>query len=208
MLKLKVCGMLDTQNIKELLNIKPDFMGFIFYEKSKRFVGNNLNRELLLSFPKSTKKVGVFVNAELNTIFEKVKEFELDFVQLHGEETPEYCENLQQKNINIIKAFSLDENFDFNQLINYKHCCDYFLFDTKGTEKGGNGITFNWQILENYTIAKPFFLAGGIDGNNLNSLIALSKKLEIYAVDINSKFEIEPGFKNIQKVKEFKNNLN
>jgi phosphoribosylanthranilate isomerase len=201
-MRLKICGMRDTENITHLLALQPDYMGFIFYEKSKRFVGEDLDEDLLKSFPMNTKKVGVFVNAQPAYILEKVRKYQLDFVQLHGEELPDFCKNLRLKGVNVIKAFSLDENFNFSQLNNFKPWCDYFLFDTKGEQKGGNGIAFNWEILNRYDNEKPFFLAGGIDLENADDAFSLSEKYKIHAIDVNSKFEIEPGLKDIEKLRE------
>ncbi len=201
-MRLKICGMRETENITHLLALQPDYMGFIFYEKSKRFVGEDLDEDLLKSFPMNTKKVGVFVNAHLSYILEKVRKYQLDFVQLHGEELPDFCKNLRLKGVNVIKAFSVDENFNFSQLNNFKPWCDYFLFDTKGEQKGGNGIAFNWEILNRYDNEKPFFLAGGIDLGNADEAFGLSEKYKIHAVDVNSKFEIEPALKDIEKLRE------
>ncbi|MFC0185277.1 phosphoribosylanthranilate isomerase [Pseudarcicella hirudinis] len=200
-MRVKVCGMRDSENIKELLEINPDYMGFIFYEKSKRFVGEELDEELLKSFPKRTKKVGVFVNSTPAYILEKVKKYALDFVQLHGEELPDFCRNLQFKGVNIIKAFSVDASFNFSKLHNYKPYCDFFLFDTKGESIGGTGLTFDWSILNKYDNEKPFFLAGGIDLANAHLAMEMPS-LRIHALDVNSKFETEPGLKDIEKIQE------
>ena len=200
-MRIKVCGMRDAHNIEQLLELQPDYMGFIFYEKSARNVADELDEVLLKSFPKTTKKVGVFVNASAITILEKVKKYQLDYVQLHGEELPNFCKDLQLKGINIIKAFSLDENFNFAQLNNYKPWCDFFLFDAKGQNKGGNGITFDWSILERYDNEKPIFLAGGIDLENAEEALNMTG-LKIHAIDINSRFELSPAMKDVEKVQE------
>lgn len=200
-MRLKVCGMRNSDNIKELLEIGPDYMGFIFYEKSSRFVGEELDEELLKSFPQSVKKVGVFVNATQAYILDKVKKYALDYVQLHGEEMPDFCRNLKFKGVNIIKAFSVDNQFNFGKLLNFKPYCDYFLFDTKGDLKGGNGITFDWSVLRRYDNDKPFFLAGGIDLDNATQARELAG-LKIHSLDVNSKFEIAPALKDIEKLSE------
>ena len=200
-MRIKVCGMRDAHNIEQLLELQPDYMGFIFYEKSARNVADELDEALLKSFPKTTKKVGVFVNASAITILEKVKKYQLDYVQLHGEELPNFCKDLQLKGINIIKAFSLDENFNFAQLNNYKPWCDFFLFDAKGQNRGGNGITFDWSILERYDNEKPIFLAGGIGLENAEEALNMTG-LKIHAIDINSRFELSPAMKDIEKVQE------
>lgn len=201
-MKIKVCGMRDAENISELVKLKPDFIGFIFYNKSKRFIADFPQ----VNFPKGIKKVGVFVNENTKTIIDKVKKHQLDFVQLHGHETPEYCSKLYHYKIKIIKAFSVDENFDFNSIESYKNYCKYFLFDTKGENFGGNGIKFNWEILQKYRGKIPFLLSGGISKNEVLEIQKI-KHPAFEGVDINSGFEIEPALKNIDDIKEFKNNL-
>ncbi|RLD65648.1 MAG: phosphoribosylanthranilate isomerase [Bacteroidetes bacterium] len=202
MYKLKVCGMKYPDNIRQLLKLKPDFIGFIFYKKSKRYVGHNLNIKKL-NIPESIKKVGVFVNAEVDEIKDKIKEYQLDLVQLHGDESPEICKELKQTGIKISKAFQVDENFDFSVLKPFFSVCDYYLFDTKTKLYGGSGKKFNWKILEKYNNQKPFFLSGGIDLEDVDEIDKL-KNLNIFAIDINSKFEISPGVKDIEKIKKFK----
>ena len=206
-MKVKVCGMRETNNIQALLAVQPDYIGFIFYEKSPRFVGDSLDENLLKSFPRSTKKVGVFVNATVDTILKNVKRYALDFVQLHGDETPDFCRSLKFKGVNIIKAFAVDETFNFNKLNNYKPVCDFFLFDAKGQNRGGNGTTFDWSVLNRYDNEKPFFLAGGISADHAKSLQNLTG-LKIHAIDINSQFEIAPALKDVEKINYFLQKLN
>lgn len=203
--KMKVCGMRDSDNIKELLRLQPDYMGFIFYEKSKRHAAL-LDAELLKEFPQNTKKVGVFVNACLSEVNEKVNEFELDYVQLHGDESVDYVGELFAVGIKVIKVFSVDESFDFKVLKPYKGLVEYFLFDTKGKERGGNGIAFDWEILKGYDQSVPFFLSGGIDNENIAGLLGL-KEMNIHAIDVNSKYEIEPGLKDLELLRELKNSI-
>jgi phosphoribosylanthranilate isomerase len=205
-MKLKVCGMRESTNISELLKLSPDFVGFIFFAKSKRDVADSLDAELLASFPDSTQKVGVFVNAELDFVKGKVEQFGLNLVQLHGDESPEYCFDLKSKGIKVMKVFSVAESFDFNQLEAYKPYVDFFLFDTKGKERGGNGVQFDWSILKGYDQEIPFFLSGGIDLENLEQLSEL-KGMNLHAIDVNSKFEIEPGLKDVGRLKELKERL-
>ena len=195
-LKIKVCGMRETENIKELILLKPDFIGFIFHEKSSR----NITEIPKTTIPKTIKKVGVFVDKPMDYILDKNYKFQLNFVQLHGNESPEFCKKLHQKKINIIKAFNIDQTFDFNTLENYKTYCSYFLFDAKGKMAGGNGITFNWNLLHKYQNKTPFLLSGGIDETMINKIKNL-KHRQFKGIDINSKFEIKPAFKDINKIK-------
>lgn len=209
-MKLKVCGMRDVENIKALSELKPDFMGFIFYDKSPRFVGNSLgsvpsggvpmDTEVMNSLPREIKKVGVFVNATTDYIVQNVKKYGLHYVQLHGNEMPDFCRNLKFKGINIIKAFSIDNTFIFSQLNNYKPHVDFFLFDAKGDGYGGNGVSFDWNILKKYDNEKPYFLAGGVSLENIDDLGNIIPKP--YAVDVNSKFEVSPAVKDIEKLEE------
>ncbi|MBL6666876.1 phosphoribosylanthranilate isomerase [Flavobacteriaceae bacterium] len=202
-MKLKVCGMRAPDNIAALSDLAPDYMGFIFWENSKRFV-NNPTPDL----PASIKKTGVFVDASPAYITDMVKHHQLQAVQLHGEESPNFCQKLNALGLEIIKAFAVDASFDFSVLEAYETVCNYFLFDTKGPLPGGNGNRFDWSVLRNYPSAKPFFLSGGIgpgDQNAIASIINLN--LPLYAIDINSQFEIEPGLKNIEIIKQFKATL-
>ena len=198
-MRLKICGMKHPQNIAEIAALHPDYLGFIFYEESKRYVGEDFDEALAYHLPKGIKKVGVFVNATLKYVCSTVERYGLDLVQLHGEETPDYCRQLRMKNIKVIKVFSVGQTFDFSQLELYKPQCDYFLFDTKGKEKGGNGIVFNWDILKQYDNEVPFFLSGGLNLQNIEKVKELSD-LNIVAVDVNSGFEIEPALKDVQQV--------
>ncbi|MGA0560790.1 phosphoribosylanthranilate isomerase [Larkinella sp. VNQ87] len=199
-MKVKVCGMRDSDNIRDLLALAPDFMGFIFYDKSLRFVGEDLDSDLLKSFPRSVKKVGVFVNASPDYILRSVKKYDLQYVQLHGNETPEFCRNLRNRGISIIKAFAVDESFNFSMINNFKPSCDFFLFDAKGEQYGGNGFSFDWSLMNRYDNEKPFFISGGIDTNSLDSLAKI-KHLKLYGVDVNSRVEMSPGLKDIELVK-------
>ena len=205
-MKLKVCGMRGRENILNLIDLKPDFIGFIFYNKSKRFVADFPQ----VKIPSTIKKVGVFVDENIENLLRKVKDFKLDYVQLHGNESVAYCETLQQQNIKIIKAFSVGNDFNFNILSPFEAVTDYFLFDTKGKERGGNGLVFDWRLLENYSFQKPYFLSGGIGLEESEALLKFIKKdisKYCYALDVNSRFEISPGVKNIEKLKEFKKKL-
>jgi phosphoribosylanthranilate isomerase len=203
---IKICGMKHPDNILEVGSLLPDYMGFIFWQKSARYFDG-----VIPELPKSIKKVGVFVNETIPRIEEKITKYDLQAIQLHGQESVEFCSELKAKfgdAIEIIKVFSADENFDFSILKPYESVCDYFLFDTKGKLPGGNGTTFDWKILENYPSTKPFFLSGGIGIEEMDSINNISKtNLPLYAIDINSKFEIEPGLKNISLLKKIKNHV-
>lgn len=194
-----------TENIEQVSGLYPDYMGFIFYEKSKRnFEG------VIPKLPKSIKKTGVFVNEYPEIVISLVEEYQLEAIQLHGDETVTYIKQLKTHLplIEIIKVFGIKDEFNFDVLTPFLPLVDYFLFDTKGKERGGNGVQFDWSVLEAYPYEKPFFLSGGI---GLKDVLAIQKiidsNLPIYALDINSKFEIEPGLKNINEVKTFKNKL-
>lgn len=194
-MKIKICGMKYPENIAEVIKLQPDFLGFIFWGKSPRFFD-----DVIPELPDSIQKVGVFVNASLDEIQSKIKQHELNIIQLHGNETVDFCSNLKQDDIPIIKVFNIDEAFDFTALQPFEHVCDYFLFDTKGKLPGGNGTTFNWELLKKHDFKKPLFLSGGIGIEEVKKLNQLN--LPIYAIDVNSKFEIEPGLKNREQLQE------
>ncbi|MCM4159984.1 phosphoribosylanthranilate isomerase [Antarcticibacterium flavum] len=211
-MKIKVCGMKYAENIREVAKLKPDYMGFIFYEKSTRnFTGE------IPEISSEIKKTGVFVNATTEFIVEKVKQYHLDALQLHGEESGSFCNQLKSKlpsGVEVIKVFSVKEDIDFQLLNDYEGIVDYFLFDTKGKNKGGNGITFNWENLRNYPSTTPFILSGGIGIEEISRIKEFKKHLEenslghlLYAVDLNSRFETEPGRKNSATLKIFMNQI-
>jgi len=204
-MKLKVCGMKYPENIKQLVALQPDYLGFIFYPKSKRYFEGEMP-----SIPENIQKVGVFVDASVDFIKDMIKRYQLDIIQLHGSESPYYCKQFYNKGVKVIKVFLVGNQFDFEVLKPYEFIVDYFLFDTKGKEKGGNGVIFNWTLLENYPSPKPYFLSGGIGLESLNSLNEFSKSKSAkncYALDVNSRFETAPGLKNIDELKEFKDNI-
>ena len=209
--KLKICGMKFPENIQEIALLEPDFLGFIFYEGSVR----NYTENTIVSVPNSIHKVGVFVNEKSINIIKNIQKHDLNMIQLHGNETESYCLELinqlnhNQLNTKIIKAFSVDESFDFSILNKYQ-IVDYFLFDTKGKLPGGNGTKFNWQILENYKLEKPYFLSGGIgleDVESIQEFLKTPASKYCFALDVNSQFEIEAGLKNKEKLQQFKTQL-
>ncbi|QRR02849.1 phosphoribosylanthranilate isomerase [Dyadobacter sandarakinus] len=206
-MKIKVCGMRRQDNIEQVVALQPNFIGFIFYDKSPRFVGEELNEEYIRSIPKNIKKVGVFVNANPGYILNMVKKYDLQYAQLHGNEMPDICRSIRQKGVNVIKAFSIDASFNFTMLNNYKSYCDMFLFDTKGENPGGNGLPFDWQVLKKYDNEKPFLLSGGISLDNIDEVIALSRTMPVYGIDVNSRFETEPGVKDIAMLEELFNTV-
>lgn len=194
-----------SENIQDTAQLQPDYLGFIFFDKSPRFFNGDMD-----ILPQKTKKVGVFVDAYLDEVLDKIRRYNLQVVQLHGNEKPIFCKALKQTGIKVIKVFSVDNEFDFEILNQYENVCDYFLFDTKGKHHGGNGIVFNWEVLEKYPSQKPYFLSGGIGIEEIPQLEEfLNTKVGklCHAIDVNSKFEKQPGLKNTQLLKKFKNEL-
>lgn len=201
--KLKICGMKYPENIKKISTLYPDYLGFIFCEKSSR----NMNLETIPEIPKSIKKVGVFVNASIQNIISKVNQYQLDIVQLHGNESVIFCKKVKKLGVEVIKVFSIDSTFNFSVVKEYVLAVDYFLFDTKGKLPGGNGITFDWNVLENYHFNVPYFLSGGIGTTEIDGLKEFLKSpaaKKCYAIDVNSRFEKKPGIKNKIKLQKFK----
>ena len=218
-LSLKVCGM--KHNTAEVAQLQPDYLGFIFFEKSKR----NYDQAAIEPLAEGIKKVGVFVDASIAFVLDKIKQFQFDVIQLHGSETPEYCKTLQNacliersrdtaeatpfKIPELWKVFSIKDHFDFSVLEAYEAVVDKFLFDTKGKEKGGNGYTFDWSVLQDYPSQKPFILSGGIGLGEIPAVNELKKTaLPLAGIDVNSKFEDKPGLKDIDLLKSLVNELN
>lgn len=201
-IKWKVCGLRD--NIGEVVALQPDYIGFIFYKKSPRYVGENFTIPTIDK--QGIKKIGVFVNEQMDFVHKTALKYQLDYVQLHGSESPGYCEDLMKKELKIIKAFQVDENFDFKQLEAYKLVTDFFLFDTKSKNYGGTGETFDWKILNKYNLEKKYFLSGGLSLENFDELTELDLS-KIHALDVNSKFEIDPGLKDVEMLKVLKNKM-
>ena len=193
---MKVCGMRDAKNIEEVARLGPDMIGFIFYKSSPRYI-NNIDTSFLTHLPTSIKKVGVFVNENPEQIRRIVDAYDLDVVQLHGSEDTDTCRNIR-KHALVMKAIHVGSEKDLLVTKLYEEDVDYFLFDTRGAHFGGHGIVFDWNILDGYTGKVPFFLSGGL---GLQELTKIPSWPKLKGVDINSKFEIEPGLKNIEKVK-------
>lgn len=200
-MKLKVCGNTNPENMQRLIELNPDYLGFIFYPGSKRFIGYDENIRRFVASVDEVKKTGVFVNTTLEKVKTCIAAYKLDLVQLHGTESPEYCKELS-KSIPVIKAFGISPDFDFATTIAYENNCSYFLFDTACPEYGGSGITFDWSVLQRYRGVTPFFLSGGIGMVHL-PVIQSMQHPSLMGVDVNSRFEITPGIKNINRLKTF-----
>ena len=192
--------MKHSANIEELLQLQVDYIGFIFYKPSPRYVGESLTD--VLEGWGGVNKVGVFVDEPISEVFMKIQQYDLDAVQLHGKETPEICQQLKEKNVCVIKSFSLSNENDLTSVGKYTEVCDYFLFDTTTPQYGGSGRKFDWKILQHYHSNIPFFLSGGISPNDIETIRSFQHP-SLYAIDLNSRFEISPGFKDINKLKNF-----
>jgi phosphoribosylanthranilate isomerase len=204
-MQIKVCGMKDALNIKDLVQFPINWMGLIFYEKSPRYAGD-LEASALEIVPPSIQKTGVFVNASAENILERVRQYDLQAVQLHGEESPAFCRELQSQGVQVIKTFSIEKSEDLKSCIFYEDACDYYLFDTKTSKYGGSGKKFDWQALSFYEGKTPFFLSGGIDLEDAATIHQFNHP-GLFAVDLNSRFEILPGIKDTKKIKKFINAL-
>jgi phosphoribosylanthranilate isomerase len=205
-MNIKVCGITQLKQLQQLEGINIDFAGLIFYEKSPRYVGGKIEKIDLKNADFDLRKVGVFVDPEMIDVLDAIDDYGLDVVQLHGNETAEMCDDLSSE-VEVIKAFSIDENTkDIDQLIEpYDAVCDYYLFDTasKNGSVGGTGNQFNWKLLENSRIEKPFFLSGGIGLQDIDR-IKKFKHPDFFGIDVNSKFEKEPGIKDMALVLQLK----
>lgn len=218
-MQVKVCGMREPDNIQALLQLPIDYIGFIFHPKSPRFIGKVklgdwINKHLG-DFGK-IKRVGVFVNAEFEAILNAVHDYQLDYVQLHGNESAEYCQEIKSywditsmRSAQLIKAFSIDENFDFQITRAYERFCSLFIFDTKakGDQFGGTGLQFDWSLLDKYQGMISYLLSGGIGEEDIKAIRQLNFK-QMAGVDINSRFETKPGLKDIPKIQTFLAELN
>src|SRR4030095_16395236 len=209
-MRTKVCGMTTTQQVRQLEEIGVEFAGFIFYPKSPRYVFQSMPANEIKRIKGKINKVGVFVNASADEVLKTVDECGLYLVQLHGDESPRTCEEIANY-VSVIKAFRIsdDDNIAW-RIREYYDAVDLFMFDTEGAGYGGTGKKFNWELLKEQNIRKPFFLSGGITPDDTQKLKAFQKEQvakDLFAVDINSKFEIMPGIKDMEKVKGFVNAL-
>ncbi|HET8809848.1 MAG TPA: phosphoribosylanthranilate isomerase [Flavobacteriaceae bacterium] len=199
-MQIKVCGLNSASNMAEIDGLRPDFVGMIFHAASPRFVGETI-------FPKTmAKKVGVFVDCPVHFMLQQAIKYEFSYFQLHGNEPLSTVKKLQEKGFQIIKMFRVSEKMDYNNLKKFEPYCDYFLFDTKGKNPGGNGLKFNWNLLEDYPLKTPFFLSGGIGPEDVE-LIKNFQNPALSGVDLNSRFEISPGLKNKEQLKRFMNEI-
>jgi phosphoribosylanthranilate isomerase len=206
MIKIKVCGMVDPVNSGEIAKTAPDFIGFLFYPGSKRYVGNAPDESLFRNIPSGIMKTGVFVNEEPALIIEITRRYGLDLVQLHGNESAEYCNSLRKAGLTIIKAFEISDSFDFMTLNKYSEACEFFLFDAKTGSSGGSGSKFDWTKIDEFHLKKPFFLSGGIGPEDASLVKQITHK-SLFAVDINSRFEIRPGIKDRDMIEAFINEI-
>jgi phosphoribosylanthranilate isomerase len=209
-LRVKVCGMTKAEQVQELDELGVEFAGFIFYPRSPRYVLNSMDAAAVKKIKGRINKVGVFVNATVEEVLRAVDECGLYLVQLHGDESPRYCEKIADY-VTVIKAFRLTENDNVAWKIkDYYDAVDMFLFDTEGAGYGGTGKKFNWELLKGENIQKPFFLSGGIEPSDAAQLQAFQKEAvakDLFAIDVNSKFEILPGVKDMDKIRTFLDGL-
>jgi len=201
-LKVKICGLREVQNIKAIDQLNPDYLGFIFYPSSPRFI--NIAADQI---PETkAKKVGVFVNEDLETMLAKAKEFNLTAIQLHGFEKPEICLKLMNSGYEVFKAFRIDECSQRFEIEPYKNVCTAFLFDTKTNIAGGSGVKFNWKKLDEIAPLGNFMLSGGISPDDAELILKLNYQTLI-GIDLNSRFETEPGLKDVVMVERFMSDL-
>jgi len=210
-MRVKVCGMTQLDQVRKLDEMGLDFAGFIFYHKSPRYVGKHIRGEQLKKAKLRLGKVGVFVNAPYEEVMKHVDDYGLDMVQLHGDETPRLCEQLANY-VSVIKVFRVGDDDPIEWIMRpYQDACDMFLFDTLGVGYGGTGKKFNWEILKTTPMEKLFFLSGGIEPDDVEKLKEFAAEpvaKRLFSIDINSRFELSSGIKDLEKIKIFLKNLN
>ncbi|HUX59140.1 MAG TPA: phosphoribosylanthranilate isomerase [Bacteroidales bacterium] len=206
MIRIKVCGMKDPLNVKEIAQANLHYLGFIFFPGSPRYVGADPNKALFENIPSGIQGIGVFVNEDTNKVINIAQHTDLEMIQLHGGESPDYCQKLRSAGLVIIKAFNVTEDFNFESIRLFMPGCDYFLFDTKSKKYGGSSKKFNWDKLLEYNLDKPFFLSGGI-GPEDSAILKNVTNRGFFAIDINSRFEISPGQKDVRLINTFCNEV-
>jgi len=206
--KVKICGLKEPGNITAIMRLHPDYMGFIFHNPSPRNIGEITDelRIALKAIPEEVRKVGVFVNEEIHKILELGQQLDLQMIQLHGEESPDYCARIRENGFEVIKVIKTGMEKINNSIKEYQTTADYFLFEKEGRFAGGNNEVFNWKILEEIQINKNFFLSGGISPANYQQTFDI-KNRNLFALDINSGFEVEPGLKDVEKVMKLINDI-
>ncbi|HQW44417.1 MAG: phosphoribosylanthranilate isomerase [Chitinophagaceae bacterium] len=207
-MNIKVCGITEMKQLQQLDGLDIDFAGLIFYKESPRYIGEKISKSELKKADFDLKKVGVFVNPEMIDVLDAIDDYGLDAVQLHGDESPEMCDDLSSE-VEVIKAFRVTDGLDIDKMVApYDAVCDYYLFDTGGLKEsfGGTGKQFDWTILTKAKIEKPFFLSGGIRPEDAVKVKGF-KHPDFFGVDINSQFEKEPGVKDMGKVLQFRQGL-
>lgn len=197
-LRIKVCGMLDPKNIAAVAKLRPDYMGFIFYDKSPRYAASLAPSVL----PPDIRSVGVFVDTPAKQIPHTAERYGLQTIQLHGNESPETCSKLRKAGYEVIKVFCVEREADLMKTVFYEESCDLFLFDTHTPVHGGSGRRFDWNILDAYTGKTPFLLSGGISPFDADEILKIDHPM-LYGIDLNSRFEIEAGLKNTELLERF-----
>jgi phosphoribosylanthranilate isomerase len=206
MMNIKVCGITQFKQLQQLEALNIDYAGLIFYKDSPRYMGDKLTGKQVKEADFDLKKVGVFVNPGYSELLDAIDEYGLDMVQLHGNETPEMCEELSAE-VEVIKAFRIagDQSINIDEMVMpYDAACDFYLFDTAGLKEsfGGTGQQFDWSILKKAKIEKPFFLSGGIGPDDAQKVKAF-KHPDFFSIDVNSKFEMAPGVKDMAAILKF-----
>jgi phosphoribosylanthranilate isomerase len=200
-LKIKICGMREPGNIRDVSGLRPDYMGFIFYPGSKRYSGR-LSPSDLKDFPDDIQKVAVFVNASREEIVSTCKAYSIRIIQLHGDESPAFCHSFREEGFQVIKAFRVGQGLDMEEMKGFAEVCDFTLLDTSGEGFGGTGKKFDWNQLTKYTLDLPFFLSGGIASGDADRIMDMNIP-QMHAVDLNSRFEIKPGLKDKEELENF-----
>ena len=198
--KIKICGLFDSNNIRDLAQEDINLMGFIFYPQSKRYIRENIEKTVD-NLPSSIQKVGVFVNATKEEVTQRIRQYALDYIQLHGDESPDYCAYFHNKDVKVIKAFALRTTSDLQQIASYSASCDLFVFDSPTPTYGGSGVSFDWKLIEHYNQATPYLLSGGLGLHNIKAALTLEDP-RLIGFDFNSKLENEYHLKDRTQVQE------